>query len=685
MLRLLLVALLASSAILLTITRPVMAQTYELVWSDEFDGASLDLNKWEPQIGNGCPSLCGWGNNEEQYYRAENATVTGGLLTITAKEENFGGMDYTSARLRTKNLGDWKHGRFEMRAKMPIGQGLWPALWMLPTNDVYGGWAASGEIDILEYLGHQPARAFGTLHYGGSFPANTFTSNAYNLPSGDFNASFHTFVLEWDECGMRWSIDGFQYQVQKSWWTDGFSYPAPFDQLFHFLLNLAVGGNLPGSPDQTTVFPQELVVDYVRVYQRQGPDLSTCYQLFDGMEHGNPFGAGWFWFNGGQGGGGINANFVDVPPAEGCDVSLESGFASGGATGFFGGFGRRNLLNLDGYTHFTMWINPDAGQEYDLEINLQDDDNGDDIIPGGPDGNDDEFQYIFSVGPPGSDAVAGAGWQRVSIPIASFTDDNSFHFGGNGVWDPKPTSAGGNGQLVNIVMVIISSTGTDSNFRTDQWAFTRETSSMVGRVWDDSDSNGAQDGGEAGLNGVTVELVDINLNQVVGTTATVVDGNYVFSDLLGGIYTVRVDPVSLAAGSIPTYDPDGIVTANEFEAALGCAEFQGNGDFGYNSTPSNVPFAIEGRAGLRQNVPNPFNPSTVIAFEMERAGFVEVSVFDVAGRIVRHLLRANRDAGLHEVTWDGRDDRGNRVASGLYHYSMKADARRWVKRMVLLK
>ena len=187
------------------------------------------------------------------------------------------------------------------------------------------------------------------------------------------------------------------------------------------------------------------------------------------MEHGDPIGNGWFAFGGAVGGGGIDANSVDLPPANGGAFSLQTGWGSGGTPGFFGGFGRGNPVQVAGVTHFNFWINPDAGQEYTIEVNLQDDDNGDGNITQ-PD--DDEFQYNVTVGPPGSDAkvISGGGWQLVSIPLADFFDDGSFLFGGNGILDPIPTSSGGNGQLINVVFAIISS-GPDATFRTDFWCF----------------------------------------------------------------------------------------------------------------------------------------------------------------------------------------------------------------------
>jgi beta-glucanase (GH16 family) len=156
----------------------------------------------------------------------------------------------------------------EMRARMPIGQGLWSAFWMLPSDSIYGTWAASGEIDIVEHLGNQPERILGTIHYGGSFPSNVYSGTNYFLPSGTFHDDFHVFAVEWELGEIRWYVDGTQYGTRTSWYSTGGPFPAPFDIDFHLLLNLAVGGNLPGPPDAWTEFPQEFVVDYVRVYQQ---------------------------------------------------------------------------------------------------------------------------------------------------------------------------------------------------------------------------------------------------------------------------------------------------------------------------------------------------------------------------------------------------------------------------------
>jgi beta-glucanase (GH16 family) len=248
---------------------------YELVWSDEFDGDEIDTTKWSFDIGDGCDrGICGWGNNELQYYtdRPENAFVTNGNLIIRARREQpaYEGYEYTSARMVTRNKGDWTYGRMDVRARMPIGQGLWPAAWMLPTDTVYGQWPRSGEIDIMEYLGSEPSKVFGTLHYGLRFPDQyEFIGDNYFLPEGEtFNQDFHVFTALWNEDCIQFLMDGELYSGPYSRSTL-LPYPWPFDQRFHMILNIAVGGNLPGNPDASTQFPQVMQVDYVRVYREK--------------------------------------------------------------------------------------------------------------------------------------------------------------------------------------------------------------------------------------------------------------------------------------------------------------------------------------------------------------------------------------------------------------------------------
>lgn len=246
------------------------AQTGEwaLVWNDEFDAPGIDLAKWSRVVVGG-----GFGNNELQYYTdaPDNSFIEHGCLVIKALRRAYKGQFYTSAKVVTQGQGDWTYGRFEVRARMPSGQGLWPAIWMLPSDPgQYGPWPACGEIDIAELVGHRPGTVHGTLHYGNP---RKKTGGSFSLPAGgSFADDFHVFALEWVPGQMTWFVDGRPYSVQTNWHTSASRamWPAPFDQDFYLQLNVAVGGNWPGQPDEATVFPQRMLVDYVRVYQYTG-------------------------------------------------------------------------------------------------------------------------------------------------------------------------------------------------------------------------------------------------------------------------------------------------------------------------------------------------------------------------------------------------------------------------------
>jgi len=252
----------------------LQAQGLKLIWADEFDGTTLDLNSWEYQTGNGSayglPS--GWGNNELQYYTNfnSNVSVSDGTLKIVAREQSFGGLPFTSGRIRTKGMRDFLYGRFEGRMIIPSTSGVWPAFWMLPTDSPYGGWASSGEIDIMESV-NAATTIFGTIHHGAPWPNNQ--ANGATVDNGtNFSQDFHEYAVEWDPDEIRWYLDGQQFHsVTSDQWFSSLgegNVQAPFNVPFHILLNIAVGGNFPGNPDGSAVYPQTLEVDYVRVYER---------------------------------------------------------------------------------------------------------------------------------------------------------------------------------------------------------------------------------------------------------------------------------------------------------------------------------------------------------------------------------------------------------------------------------
>lgn len=246
-----------------------------LAWSDEFDGTAgtaPDPAKWGYDLGIG-PGRDGWGNNELQTYtnRTANASLDGeGHLVIKAIRENFTGADgfaraYTSARLVTRGKFEPTYGRIEARIKVPFGQGLWPAFWLLGSNITSVGWPACGEIDVMEIIGREPSTLYSTLHGPGFFGGNGL-SNSFTLLEGKkFADDFHTFEVEWNPRDISFYVDGLHYHTRKSPEFTG-NRQWVFDHPHYLLLNVAVGGNWPGNPDATTVFPQTMMVDYVRVY-----------------------------------------------------------------------------------------------------------------------------------------------------------------------------------------------------------------------------------------------------------------------------------------------------------------------------------------------------------------------------------------------------------------------------------
>ncbi len=240
---------------------PLSYPNMTLVWNDEFDGNSLSAD-WTYDIGNG---NWGWGNNELEYYKTDNATVENGLLTITAKQESFGGLNYTSSRIKTQGLKSFKYGRIDVRAKMPFGQGIWPALWMLGDNISTVSWPACGEIDIMEMVGGTATdkTVHGTAHWADPSGQRVQSGASNTLTNGRFNDEFHVFSIVWDSNSIKWYRDNIQYHVLNTTPAD----LAEFDEKFFLIFNVAVGGNWPGNPDATTVFPQKMVVDYVRVFQ----------------------------------------------------------------------------------------------------------------------------------------------------------------------------------------------------------------------------------------------------------------------------------------------------------------------------------------------------------------------------------------------------------------------------------
>ncbi|MBZ5727099.1 MAG: glycoside hydrolase family 16 protein [Acidobacteriia bacterium] len=241
---------------------------WKLTWHDEFDGARLDAGKWVYVAGGG-----GFGNHELESYtsRPQNIHIEGGMLVIKAIKESYTGADgvargFTSARIHTHGKFAQRYGRFEARIRIPYGQGIWPAFWMM--GDGGEKWPDRGEIDIMENIGREPGTVHGTVH-GPGYSGAEGIGGPYSLPTGQaFSDDYHVYAVEWEPAAIRWYVDDHRYKTLApgdlptgARWV--------FDSPFYLLLNLAVGGSWPGNPDETTIFPQAMYVDYVRVYRRR--------------------------------------------------------------------------------------------------------------------------------------------------------------------------------------------------------------------------------------------------------------------------------------------------------------------------------------------------------------------------------------------------------------------------------
>jgi beta-glucanase (GH16 family) len=261
------------------------ADGWTLIWADEFNGPNINTSNWQHQTGDS-----GWGNNELQYYTdrttgansTRNSWVENGCLVIQALRENYEGRVFTSARITSADMQSFQYGKLEARIKLPTGQGMWPAFWMMPDNYQLWGWPICGEIDIMESI-NAATDTFGALHYGAAWPGHESASADYTegTPGNwtDFSEDFHIFTLQWTPTRMSWLVDGNAYLTFGNWWSSSGPYPEPFDKRFHFIMNIAVGGNWPRSEACpgcsasdtswiTATFPQQMLFDWVRVYKR---------------------------------------------------------------------------------------------------------------------------------------------------------------------------------------------------------------------------------------------------------------------------------------------------------------------------------------------------------------------------------------------------------------------------------
>lgn len=608
--------------------RPAAA-TWSLVWADEFNGTSLDAANWAPDIGDGCPDLCGWGNNELQYYRSQNVAVTGGNLVLTARAESFGGRAFTSGKVTTRGKRTFLYGRVEMRAKLPTGGGMWPAFWMMPAADVYGGWAASGEIDIMESA-NATTTVGGALHYGGSFPDNTSTSGSYSLGGANFADDFHVYAVEWEPDAIRWYVDGtlFMTRTSAQWYSNNApgNDRAPFDQPFYIILNTAVGGWYTGCTSTACVtasLPQQFLIDYVRVYE----DIPNALPVVTITAPGP----------------------VATVPAG--DIAITAAASDPDGTvakvEFLNGATLLHIATTPPYAY--TWPAVPAGC-YTVTVRATDN------LGGTADATVD-----LTVGA----GCGQAAWPGVTPVMPGRIQAEDYDIGGAGVayLDAEPANNGGRYRPAEGVD-IENCTDTGGGFNVGwinpgEWIeYTVEVPAAGGytlraRV--------------ASLSGGGSFRLEFN-----GVDRT---GNIVVPNTTGWqTWTTVSAPAFLPAGThVMRFVPTGAgFNLNWLEIAAGASAVE-------VEVPTAAPRLLSAH-------PNPFNPRTVISYELPEPAAVRLTVHDTAGRLVRTLVaNAAVAEGRHEVAWDGRDDAGRGLPAGVYHCRLEAGGRATGRALTLLK
>jgi len=598
--------------------------TYELVWAEEFDGPEIDRNTWNFWDGTAF-------NNELQYYtdRPENAFIEDGVLHIVGQTENFGGRQYTSARLDTRFNQFFTYGRFEVRAKMPVGQGLWPAIWMMHNQELYGGWPYSGEIDIMEYRGNEPNVVHGTVHYatrpattsGNALADRRFRGDAFQLPSGTFSDDFYVFAVEWDEQGIRWFVDDQQYH-EISVTSLGDADPYPFDHDFYMILNMAIGGDFLPNPVPGVVFSEAMLVDYVRIYQNT---------------NGAPV---------------ANFSVADDRVDSGVPVSLVADATDDSAVDSVAFFVDGTLIHTDTEAPFAYdW--PATDGCYALNAQAYDD-------------TGRSSPRVADL-----DVTVGSGCRLRSfdgsISIPGTIDLTRYDQGGQNVayFDTTPFVNLGNAE--------------GNDWRPNEGV---DIAPIAGEAGAYAITN--VEGGER-----TQYALDVEETADYNITLRAAGVNRRVSVTL----SARGDRIT-SFSRLPSPEPGQLFseeTRENIELAAGRyrlrVDFAQPGILAHQlvitkATSTSVEETEQPtRAVLHPAYPNPFNPQTVIGYELASGATVTAEVFDALGRRVRTLVNATpRAAGAHQLTFDAAN-----LPSGVYTLVLTTPSDRLTQRLTLAK
>jgi beta-glucanase (GH16 family) len=687
-------------------------QGYKLIWSDEFDSTSLDPSIWSFETGNNG----GWGNNELEYYtnRTQNCNVQNGMLNFTAVKESYSGYNYTSARILTQNKFSVKYGKIEARIKLPYGQGIWPAFWMLGDDINQVSWPGCGEIDIMELIGGQGRdnTVYGSAHWGGDY------SKSYSLSSGIFANDFHIFDITWDQKSIAWHVDGITYNTLDIT-------PAAlsaFQKSFFIIFNLAVGGNWPGNPDNTSVFPETMQVDYVRVYQDTSslPSVSIIspqnnsafaantniiltanasipngsiakvdfYQ--DAVKIGETFVSPYQmnWNNVLAGNYRITAVAYSNNGSNTTSGIINVNVGSNAVTSPYGGtpapvpgtieaenfdLGGQNNAYYDSDT-------PNDGGQYrpsegvDIETCTD--------VGGGYDvgwtANNEWIKYTIS--------VKDSGTYQISARVSSNSTTGSMHFeiDGNDVTGTINVPNTGGWQTWSSVLSknFILTSGihqvkffiNTSGFNVNKFdIYPPDAKPSINFIYPEGGEQFAPDSiVEVKWNSLQVGTVNIGFSTNGGTFWLSVQNGV---DAGFGVYRWKVPKVISANCKLIIMDKDNTSLFDTSKAVFSVGTINSVG----NNSETSKSFS------LGQNYPNPFNPLTIINYQVPGSDLVNISVYNLLGKTISTLVNEVKTPGEYRTVWNGKDINGNDVPSGIYFYSIRAGNLVQVKKMVLLK
>lgn len=687
------------------------AQSFELVWSDEFSGTTLDASNWTRETGGS-----GWGNNELQYYtdRVVNAFVDSGYLTIRAYQETFGGRNYTSARLKTQGKRFFKYGKIEARIKLPYGQGIWPAFWMLGESISTVGWPACGELDIMEMIGGGPGRdntVHGTAHWDNN--GHQSYGQSYTLPSGNFSDDFHVFAIEWDATQIKWFMDGINFVTMNI--TP--AYLTELRENSFIILNLAVGGNWPGNPNASTVFPQSMVVDYVRVYKDTtgqasinmlNPPTGSVFtpgqtiELTAGVTTGSAVRKVEF-FQGDAKIGETNVspysmNWRDVQP--GC-YSVKAAVTTVSNTVTYSDAVEVKVGNVCGLAAYKGYPHKIPGkieaENYDLGGNNVGYFDTNILNQGGayrPNEGVDTEVCTDAGGGYNVGYVAAGEWLKYNINVLESTSYNFVLRGAS-----NAISAG----TMRIYIDDVDVTGVMSIGNTGGWqTWTNINKPNINLTQGNHVLKIAIESGEFNINYLNI------LKSASPTTLSLTSpaGGEIYQT--GSIQEVTWESSNfdrVAIGLSTNNGASWVPINNDFPAEYGVCRFivpntpsveckvliidKANSATG--STSANT-FTItastdagDETAGvydfaLAGNFPNPFNPSTVIVYTVKEDSEVSLTVFDVMGNEIGRPASGYHKAGKYEAAFDGSG-----LSSGIYFYTLQAPGQTAFGKMTLLK